>query len=250
MCTITWRAAPGLREIYFNRDELKTRAIAVPPSLFRTEEGVEVLAARDPDEGGSWLSVNEFGLVVAILNAYPPNALAVWSPRRSRGLLVKDLSNCRNLIEVSTALHEENLEYYRPFTLLAFQLDFPEPLWAEWANPQFDLRRQAGDYMPITGSSYATREVIQARKQRYQEMLEKHSGNADAEMLRSFHHDTHAQDSAYAVLMDRPDAQTVSYTEIRLEPKRARYRYQARNPETLELCEVMETSIGVNYGIG
>ena len=250
MCTITWRAAPGLREIYFNRDELKTRAIAEPPSLYRTEDGVKVLAARDPDEGGSWLTVNEYGLVIALLNAYPPNALAVWSPRRSRGLLVNDLSNCHNLIEVSTVLHEENLEYYRPFTLIAFDLDFPEPLWAEWANPQLDLRRQSSEFLPLTSSSYATREVIQARKHRYQEILEKHAGNADAGMLRSFHHDTHAQESAYAVLMDRPDAQTVSYAEIRLEPTLAKYRYQARNPETLELGEVIETSIGVNHGIG
>lgn len=248
MCTITWRAAPGLREIYFNRDELKTRAAALPPSIRHSTEGNEYIAPHDPDGGGTWLAVNDYGLIVAMLNLYPKNALAVWSPRRSRGLLVQDLMNCRNPIEVSTWLHEENLEYYRPFTLLAFHLDFPDPLWAEWKNPHFDLRRDASANMPITGSSYATSEVIASRKQRFKEMLENQGDGDEAEMLRSFHHDTQALDPAHAVFMERSDARTVSYTEVHLDRHRATLRYWECDPKTRLLADKTELSIALRHG--
>ena len=52
MCTLTWwRESAGSYEVYFNRDERKTRAMAEPPRL-REREGVSFLAPIDPDGGG------------------------------------------------------------------------------------------------------------------------------------------------------------------------------------------------------
>lgn len=226
MCTMTWRAAPGVREVYFNRDELKTRLPAASPRL-QELNGTRYIAPRDEQAGGTWLFVNEHGLIVALLNLYPERFEAPWEPARSRGLLVADMADCRNLIEVSTYLHEEELGHYRPFSLLALHADYPEPLWVEWRSPECDFRQNASTHMPITGSSFKPDEVVLARKRRFREVTE---GQAEAapELLRRYHADTEGATGAHAVCMDRPDARTVSYSEVRVTPERIEYLYRAR----------------------
>ncbi len=69
MCTVSWRAARDGYDLFFNRDELHTRAPELPPALSE-RDGVRFLAPRDGDHGGTWLAVNEHGLTVCLLNDY------------------------------------------------------------------------------------------------------------------------------------------------------------------------------------
>jgi len=72
-----------------NRDELRTRAIALPPTIQTFGERRAILPT-DPDSGGTWIAVNDAGVVFTLLNAKPAGAL-VPSPRpgekvRERGM--------------------------------------------------------------------------------------------------------------------------------------------------------------------
>src|SRR3954447_20357315 len=68
-----------------NREEFYARG-GLPPRLLGGRPAV--LAGLDPAAGGTWLGVNEHGLLVALTNR-PKSAVP---PRpRSRGLLVRDL---------------------------------------------------------------------------------------------------------------------------------------------------------------
>jgi uncharacterized protein with NRDE domain len=69
-----------------NRDEHYSRQARGPQVL---HQAPRVYAGKDEYAGGTWLGVNEFGLVVGLLNRHSPE---LQDPaRRSRGLLCLDL---------------------------------------------------------------------------------------------------------------------------------------------------------------
>jgi uncharacterized protein with NRDE domain len=68
-----------------NREELYQRP-GEPPQIL--EGACRMVAGRDPAAGGTWLGVNEHGLLVAVTNRGKTN---VPPQPRSRGLLARDL---------------------------------------------------------------------------------------------------------------------------------------------------------------
>jgi uncharacterized protein with NRDE domain len=69
-----------------NRDEQYSRK-ARPPHVI--DQHPRIYAGTDEQAGGTWLGVNEFGLMVGVLNRHSPQPHALT--RRSRGLLCLDL---------------------------------------------------------------------------------------------------------------------------------------------------------------
>jgi hypothetical protein len=69
-----------------NRDEYYTRQ-ALEPHVLQLQP--RVYAGKDEQAGGTWLGVNEFGLVVGLVNRHSPQPQD--PARRSRGLLCLDL---------------------------------------------------------------------------------------------------------------------------------------------------------------
>ncbi len=120
MCTVTWRPSVDGYDLFFNRDELRTRATARPPSEAGAES-VRYLAPTDSDAGGTWVAVNELGTTVGLLNAHPPAASA---PRRllSRGLLVRKLADLEDADRLESRLSGLALERLRPCTVFAVSL--------------------------------------------------------------------------------------------------------------------------------
>jgi uncharacterized protein with NRDE domain len=84
-----------------NREEHYRRGGTVPKV---SVDSYRFVAGLDPAAGGTWLGVNEFGVVIAVANRkrerLPDSA-------RSRGLLVRDLLSCRDM---STALSKASEE--------------------------------------------------------------------------------------------------------------------------------------------
>lgn len=72
------------REEYFNRPGLPPQFDKGPPA---------VICGRDQQAGGTWLGVNQHGLVVGVTNRPLRQAR---TPQRSRGLLCRDLLDCRD----------------------------------------------------------------------------------------------------------------------------------------------------------
>src|SRR5207249_505079 len=68
-----------------NREEFYARGGEAPRLM---GQSCRVLAGRDPRAGGTWLGVNEHGVVVAVTNR--PTSHVPAAPR-SRGLLTRDL---------------------------------------------------------------------------------------------------------------------------------------------------------------
>lgn len=96
-----------------NRDEHYDRASA-PPMVFQKE--TKVLAGRDMRAGGTWLGVNEHGLLAAVLNRRSNGGETANAVTRSRGLLCLDMLGRKSAREAHEFL-VGHLEAYQPFTL-------------------------------------------------------------------------------------------------------------------------------------
>jgi hypothetical protein len=79
--------------------------------------GVPVLMPRDPDGGGSWISVNSSGHTLALLNRYEDTPHDAGGEYQSRGGLVSGLAGLAGAAEVEAELRRRALGWYRPFTL-------------------------------------------------------------------------------------------------------------------------------------
>jgi hypothetical protein len=84
-----------------NREELYTRA-GEPPAVH--DGPLRFMAGTDPMAGGTWLGVNERGVLVAVTNR--PKTDPPEKPR-SRGLLVRDLLACSSAAVASDQAAKE-----------------------------------------------------------------------------------------------------------------------------------------------
>ena len=84
MCTFIVSWQPGERWpllLGANRDELITRAWRKPGRHW--SDRPEVIAGQDNEAGGSWLGINDHGVIAGILNR--TNSLGPMPGKRSRG---------------------------------------------------------------------------------------------------------------------------------------------------------------------
>ncbi len=198
MCTATWRHYPGGYELWFNRDELRSRARGIGPAVHNN--GLAYIAPQDSDSGGTWIAVNRHGLTVAILNYYQGSA-AVSGDFRSRGLLVSDMAPLSRIQDVEAAVGDADVRQYRPFELLAV-----DPAGAKrflWNGGEFSTGETAP---PLSSSSYRTKAVVSHRKTLYAQ----YGATAQGE----FHRSTVGPESAFWVCMTRADALTHSISRI------------------------------------
>lgn len=97
-----------------NRDEHYDRPSA-RPALLNTRP--QIIAGRDLRANGTWLGVNDYGLIAGILNRRSDSRQQASSEKRSRGLLCMDLLNFASGRAAQEFLQEHKVPY-NPFTLL------------------------------------------------------------------------------------------------------------------------------------
>lgn len=229
MCTISWLFHDGGYELFCNRDETRWRALALAPRR-RERSGVAYLSPEDGDAGGTWITINEVGLGLCLLNRYPepPGERFV-----SRGLLVRELAGAATAEEVESRLLEiENgLEpSYRPFTLLALDPQ-AAPLVMAWNGRH--LVPSAGPVRPpLSSSSFDPAGIGEARRRLWDDMLERELGGREpvVDDLMAFHCSHRPARGPYSPCMHRDDARTVSLTRVRVTRAAVEMAYAAGPP--------------------
>lgn len=111
-----------------NRDELKTRP-ALPPAR-HWPDWPEVTAGLDVSGQGSWLGLNDLGVLAAVLNRQ--GTLGPEAGKRSRGELVLEALDHADAEAAASALAHLDPEAYRPFNLLI--ADGSEAFWIRHAG--------------------------------------------------------------------------------------------------------------------
>lgn len=243
MCTATWRSAAGGYVLCFNRDEARLRAAELPPRIFR-RGGVEAAAPFDGAAGGTWIGVNEFGFAACLLNAYPEQAAghaAAPRPGRvlSRGFLVLGLLDAPSVDAARRRVEEGDLRWFRPFRLLLCGAEEP-PRLLTWDGRQLGERELEAAAGMVCSSGWCDARANAVRgelwRQRFGERPPEESDllafHAAHEHPRSSQGDAPplASGDAETVCMHRPDAATVSFARVRVEPGTASLLYSAQAP--------------------
>ena len=208
MCTVTWLRQSDGYTLFSNRDEKRSRPPALLPALDQ-RNGVRFLAPVDPAFGGTWIACNELGVSLALLNGIP-------GPRgaTSRGSLVLEIADAPSLAEVSERLESMDLTCFAAFTLVAIE-PRRATLACTWDTRHLSIDHEA---VPPFASSSVDYAGVRTHRQREFSSL----GELNVQKLRRFH--------ASHVCMHREDAQTVSFTEIRVTPAAAELIYQPGAP--------------------
>lgn len=225
MCTVTWLRTRDGYELFCNRDELLTRKPALPPQVM-TIADVQAIAPRDGDFGGSWISVNEFGLSLCLLNLH--TAEHRCGKFISRGLLLMELAGGHSTEKVMAQISKNQLQQFRPFTLLALAVD-QSAMIAQWNGSDLLIDRDGDGQMPLTSSSFDSARVIESRKQCFENRaIAKASVSSD--QLFDFHRSHDPESGAYSACMHRSDAATVSFSQIKVDSNSIQFRYYPHSP--------------------
>jgi uncharacterized protein with NRDE domain len=95
-----------------NRDESTTRPALPPTTLSETPH---IVGGKDLRAGGTWLGINQYGVIAGLLNR---RADKVEPDARSRGLLCLDALRCRTAKEAAAMVQAERGSDYNGFNLL------------------------------------------------------------------------------------------------------------------------------------
>jgi uncharacterized protein with NRDE domain len=108
--------APYPLVVAANRDEFYDRPATAPRVVAHDPW---VVAGQDLVAGGTWLGVNESGMVVGLLNRRRPGGIAAVDPTLcSRGLLALAMLHCQSPAEALERLHADSGDRYNGFNLL------------------------------------------------------------------------------------------------------------------------------------
>lgn len=230
MCTVSWRIDTDGYEVLFNRDELRSRADALPPRRQLAQDeasgrGIDFLAPTDPQGGGTWMLVNAAGLTLCLTNGYrrPDEDEADW---RSRGLLVLDLAACRDPQEVEAgvaALVERHP--YRSFSLLALTPGRTPRGW-RWDGRGTSTLRPFEPTPPLSSSSFDATGAETVRRQLFASLPPQPSSDE----LLSLHRAHDGGASALTPCMHRSQARTVSLTRVVVDPDAVHIAYAPGPP--------------------
>ncbi len=224
MCTVSWRVRDRGYDLFFNRDELNTRAPEIAPVIDESA-GVRFIAPRDGDRGGTWLLANEHGITVCLLNDYAsPWRPEPGKPQFSRGHIVLAMADAATAEEILGRAETQPLANTAPFHLLALIPD-QEPLLLHWHGA--GLARRHGSVSPavLTSSSFATADVVAARLRHYSRLV-RQPENPDLAELAAFHRQHDPTAGAFSVAMNRTDAATRSFIRVSVDRRSVALTYE------------------------
>lgn len=133
MCTLVLHRRPGHAWpllLAANRDEMADRPW-LPPGRHWPDRP-EVFAGQDGLAGGSWLGVNDHGIVAAVLNRR--HSLGPAPGLRSRGELVLDALDHADAAEAAQALAALDARAWRGFNLVV--ADDRDAFWVRGLGPE------------------------------------------------------------------------------------------------------------------
>jgi hypothetical protein len=222
MCTVSIvPVADGCR-VMCNRDERRTRAVAHPPRTRPTEVSWATYP-QDPVSGGTWIGVNDDGLVVALLNRTTTGSEPRLSPH-SRGSIVPTLLACPSIARAVNACGALDLSRFEPFRIVMAHRSTVAVVTGDWVHSsaeQFPLVRP----VMLTSSSLGDAVVDTPRRRLFEKLVL--AGDDWLHGQFRFHRHRWAKQPEISIQMAREDAATVSRTTIEVTSKAIDFEYES-----------------------
>lgn len=229
MCTATLLppTAACTTRLVINRDELHTRAEASPP-VERAFGEHSALLPIDPDRGGTWVGVNDLGLVLTLLNLNPLKAIPQprrARPLRSRGGIIPSLLHLATAAEVADYMLSHDPLSTRPFTLLVTDANDLVSVCCDGREMRPHISTRPSAPLMQTSSGLGDHIIAPARR----ELGEQWFGDDPTTWpdQQDALHRHHWDDRPHlSILMHREDARTVSITTVEVTPDAVTTRYE------------------------
>ncbi len=210
MCTVTFWPRKRGYILGMNRDEQRSRPHGLPPGEFDVS-GRRVFHPREPS-GGTWIAANETGTAFALINWYSI-AARVHGESVSRGQVILALRDADSPEEAASRLRTLPLSSMNPFRLIGF-FKSQAVVWEwRWNRDELLSERHAWEPAQWASSGYDEPAAQRTRSEAFcAARREPDAGSVT--WLRRLHSSHGGEPGPFSTCMHRPDAVTVSYTEI------------------------------------
>jgi hypothetical protein len=209
-----------------NRDEQLTRAAGLPPAR-KFLNGCALLSPSEPG-GGTWITVNQFGISFSLINWYSV-AACVRGNSVSRGEIINAIGDAASTVFVNKVLKKYPLSKSNPFRLIGI---FPEDReiseW-QWDLKKLVCKKHRWRIQQWISSGFDEPAAQRVRGRTFR-LARRQSSAGSLDWLRRLHRSHSPEEGPFSTCMHRADAASVSYTEILVAHQRAIMRYLATSP--------------------
>ena len=225
MCTLTFIPKPQGYLLGMNRDEQLTREVALAPASVNMP-AVQAVYPRE-SSGGTWIGSNSSGVTFSLLNQNPGPQLFV--KQRSRGEIIPALVGCSQFPEAMRRFQHLDLRGLLPFMLVGI---FPAEqiiTKCQWDGTELKFLRIGWDIRHWFSSGISDEMARRVRGSTCYEAWRRRDAGS-AEWLRGLHAAHSPARGSFSICVHRPDAATVSYTEVTFTGSNLSMRYHAGHP--------------------
>jgi hypothetical protein len=246
MCTLTIVPHEDGFQLGCNRDERLSRPAALPPHV-HVAGSLLALFPTDVPGGGTWIGVNERGLVVSLLNRTAPgDRPAVEGLRCSRGVIARHTLGAEDVDHALSRITALPLRAFDPFTAVVVHHRAVGVVTNDGAQYGVSVQRLERP-LCFTSSSLGDSRVSAPRL----ELFERCVARAREPLLMqgAFHAHRWHDRPEVSVDMRREDAATVSRTWVTLGRERATMTYEVLGgtaASTPSVTEIPCTSLPVS----
>ncbi len=238
MCTVTFIPVKEKIFITSNRDEKHWRLPAMGPSVYSMQSG-RILFPRDANHGGTWFAVHENKNAVVFLNGAGKKHEPQPPYRKSRGLVLLDLTDNEQPLEGFRDIDLNNIE---PFTAIIWQHnELFECRWDGVKKYQYRINKK----LPHIWSSVTLydEQTIAKRKSWFDEWVKQNPEPSQEDILH-FHQFTGDGDLHNDLMMNRDNITfTVSITSAEFSDETISMKYiDIRNQQSYS--ETLKVSLG------
>lgn len=234
MCTLTY--IPGKEKFILtsNRDEHESRGQTVFPEV-KTINNANVYFPQDPKAGGTWIAGSDHRRLYVLLNGAFGHHKHAPPYRKSRGLILLEAFEYRDLDRFAQSVLLDNIE---PFTLIHFNFNFQTPFIEElkWDGQQAHLKQFPGDKPTIWSSAQLySKDTIKLREAWFSELLDK---KPTASSMLDFHRFGGNNKAHQRINLDLGKLRTISISQILVDPNHMTFNYQNLVSKTLSKVSI------------
>ena len=237
MCTVSF--VPTSTGIFLssNRDEKKTRGIALSPQIYQSES-CRQLYPKDVNAGGAWIALNSFSDAAVLLNGAFEKHQVENTYRRSRGLIFLEIISENNPKEQFDSIDLNKIE---PFTIILFSKGILHELrWDAFHKYQKIL---AIDRAYIWSSSTLYDSATVRKREHWFSVWLSQNSEPSLDQILSFHKFGGEGDRHIDIRMNRNNVlYTVSITSIELKGEVGIMHYQDLINHTQSTQEILFNS--------
>lgn len=227
MCTLSFIPKEKGFVCGMNRDELLTREVALAPRAF-AKEGVQTLYPRETG-GGTWIACNSGGVVLALLNWNGVGNKSPVEKARSRGTIIPELIGKIDSGAMRQAIARLDLQEIRAFRLMGIFGSEKTIVEWRWDGARLETLESGWASRHWFSSSLSDGAAEQGRGATCEQFWKEPRAGTE-EWLRGLHRSHVPEPGPFSVCVHRPDAATVSYTEVKFYDDSMTMNYAAGNP--------------------